>query len=116
MSDNLKTRLENLIEEKANSIEACVAEEAIAYDNIKGFFSDLFSHGCVSGMISSLIYYSQTHAFFDQHFEQIDEIRMSYEEETGCKIELGSDLKNTLAWFSFEQVAYDLANQLGVHN
>lgn len=114
MSDQFKVRLENIIQEKPNSIEASVAQEALAYDNIPNFFTDLLSHGCISGMISSLIYYCQTHAFFDLHSDQIDELRYDYEEETGSKIDLGYDMKNTLAWFSFEQVAYHLANEIGV--
>ena len=40
-----------------------------AYD--EGFFDDLFRCGCQSGFISSLIYYADTHAFYDKHYYEI---------------------------------------------
>ena len=53
----LKTKLQEIIDnDYNNSIKSEVAKEALDYYDIKDFFSDLLNHGCVSGMIGSLIY------------------------------------------------------------
>lgn len=108
----LKKALRNIIQEAPASIKACVAQEALEQDNIRNFFNDLSNYGCVSGMIGSLIYYNQTHQFFDTYYEQIETLRLQYEEETGLQIQLGNDLKNTLAWFAFEETAHNVATAL----
>jgi hypothetical protein len=110
----LKKALRNIIKEDPASIKSCVAQEALEKDNIRDFFNDLSNHGCVSGMVSSLIYYNQTHQFFDTYYEQIETLRLQYEEETGLQIQLGNDLKNTLAWFAFEQTAYQIATEFEI--
>lgn len=112
----LQTRLEDIISSEPNTIRAMVAKEALEYgsEDILSFFSDILSHGCVSGMVSSLIYYADTHAFFDVHYNAIEELRMEYEEMSGEPLRITSDLKNTLAWFSFEETARKMAEELGI--
>ena len=110
----LRKFLKNIIKEEPASLKAFVAQEALGQESIRNFFNDLSNHGCVSGMVSSLIYYRQTHQFFDIYYEQIEELRLRYEAETGCQISLGHDLKNTLAWFAFEETAYGLATELNI--
>lgn len=44
-------------------------------DDIKSFFSDLMSNGCESGMINNLIYYTDTHKFYDKYYDEIEKIR-----------------------------------------
>jgi len=63
-------------------------------------------------MVSGLIYYSETHAFFDQHYEEIEDLRIATEEEIGEPLKIKGDLKNFLAWFAFEETAYQLAQEL----
>ncbi|MBO6522558.1 MAG: hypothetical protein JJ971_01920 [Balneolaceae bacterium] len=109
-----RKKLKKIIKEKPTSIQAFVAEEALDHENLSHFFNDLSSHGCISGMVGSLIYYHQTHQFFDCHYEDINDLRLEYEENTGLQIQLGSDLKNTLAWFAFEETAFQLGNELGL--
>lgn len=76
------------------------------------FFSDLLQHGCVSGMVNDLIYYSDTHTFFDRFYEEIEELREEWEENTGEPIKIKGDLKNDLAWFAFEETVYQLSSEL----
>ena len=63
-------------------------------------------------MVGSLIYYSDTHAFFDTHYDQVEELREEFEDSIGEPFPIKRDLKNNLAWFTFEQVAYTMANEL----
>ena len=79
---------------------------------------DLLQHGCQSGMVSDLIYYSDTVAFYKEHRREIDRLVRDLVEETGCTINqlfkgwdssdpLANDTQNQnlLAWFGFEETA-----------
>jgi len=52
-------------------------------------------------MVKFLIYREDTHQFFDEHYDEIQELL----EEVGQSIRIEKDLKNSLAWFAFEEVA-----------
>lgn len=99
-------------------LRAAVAREALGADyEIKLWFSDLFQHGCISGMVGSLIYYTDTHAYFDKHYDEIQDLMCEHDWD-GIKDRIfndGADLKNTLAWWAFEVTALDIANQLGLN-
>lgn len=110
----LKKKLQTVLSENLNTIKACVIQEALNSDTIYNFFNDLLNHGCISGMVSSLIYYRDTEKFFDTYYEEIITLKTEFEESTGETMKIPHQLKNHLAWFAFEQVAYDLADFLGL--
>lgn len=78
---------------------------------------DLLEHGCQSGVVSDLIYYTDTVAFYDKHQEEIDEMLAEACEDCGCRpdqlfgdnwdsddpLARGDLNKNLLAWFGFEE-------------
>lgn len=72
-------------------------------------FTDLASSGCQSGTISSLIYYVDTRRFFDNFYDEIEILREEFEDNTGEPLQINGDLKNWLAWFAFEETAFQLA-------
>lgn len=76
------------------------------------FIFNVLKSGCVSGVIGELIYYTDTHAFFDRFYGEIEELRQEWEENTNETIKIKNDLKNDLAWFGFEETIYQLANEL----
>ena len=41
------------------------------YDNMEDIFNDLFTGGCESGMVTNLIYYKDTLAFYNKHEHEI---------------------------------------------
>lgn len=109
---NIKKSLATIAHNEPWTIRACVAEEALKHDPdyLAGFFRDLAHYGCITGMVSSLIWYSDTHRFFDTHYYEIMELVEDLANQ-GVKIELtGEDLKNKLAWQAFEQIAWDMAS------
>jgi len=57
-----------------------VAQEALATENARGFFVDLSQYGCMSGMVGSLIYYRDTHKFFDTHYAEIEDLRDEWQD------------------------------------
>jgi len=79
-----------------------------------GFLRDLAQHGCISGMVSDLVYYTDTHAFFDRHYDEIERLREEIEESLGEPLPISGDLKNALAWFAFEQTAMSIARDLEI--
>ncbi|PHS41580.1 MAG: hypothetical protein COA91_02055 [Robiginitomaculum sp.] len=110
----LKSALQDIINSKPSSLQVAVASEALDHEDITSFFSDLLQHGCISGMIGSLIYYIDTHKFFDKHYNEIEELRTEYQDNIGEPLQIKNDLKNFLAWFDFEETAYQMALELGL--
>ena len=104
-----KKAIKNLIAEyDEGSIENDVLSEALEHDEPKMFFEDLLQHGCQSGMVGGLIYYTDTAKFYDDHYDQIEELREQYLEEIGEFPQIKGDLKNWFAWFAFEETARKL--------
>jgi hypothetical protein len=79
-------------------------------EGIKSFFQDLMRGGCASGMISELIYYKDTHAFYNRYYDYIEDLRTQHEEDFGEPLTIKGDLKNFLAWYGYEETAYKIAN------
>ena len=90
-----------------------MAEEALEHTDISTFFSDLAQNGCASGMVGKLIYYSDTADFYDRHYHEIEALREEWEHSTGTPLTINGDLKNFYAWFAFETVAFEIAQELG---
>jgi len=91
-----KIALKNIIATEPYTIRAEVALEALGYDdNPITFFSDLLQHGCFSGVVGRLIYYTDTHKFYDKHYAEIEALRFDYEQQTEeCLMQkLSGDLK-----------------------
>ena len=91
-----------------------ILEEYSNDDEIETFFSDLLNHGCQSGMITTLIYYYDTHKFYDEFYDEIEEIRDDLEESLGEVIKVKGDLKNFYAWLGFEEMTRTIADELGL--
>ena len=111
-SSRVTERLQNIIETKPNTLKSAVAQEALEYSDAAAFFHDILQHGCKSGIVSSLIYYADTHKFFEKYYDAIEQIRDEVEANLGEALSINGDLKNCLAWFAFEETAYQLALEL----
>ena len=79
------------------------------------FFQDLADHGCVCGMVGPLVYYADTRAFYDRNYAEIEDLREEYEQEIGEPLQINGDLKNFLAWFAFETIAYRIASEHDIY-
>ena len=88
------------------------------YSDKTNIFKDVLYHGCQSGMVGFLIYYSDTVRFYKQYRQEIDDLLYEMMEETGLyaptelfgkkwdkEDPLGRDdyNQNLLAWFGFEE-------------
>ncbi len=110
----IRKQLQYIIENEVDTLRAYVAQEALEQEDIKIFFSDLQQYECANGMVGSLIYYHDTHKFFDDYYDEIETLRYDLEDSMGEPMQLKDDLKNTLAWFAFEETAYHLASELNL--
>lgn len=111
----MNKKLEQLLEDNQGNITEAVINEAFSYDNAEAFFEDLLQHGCQSWMVSSLIYYKDTHEFYDKHYDEIEDIRCQLENDwIEVNIPSCTDLKNFFSWLAFEQRAYEIYNELSI--
>lgn len=78
VNTDFQKHLETLSEQ--TDIAGYVAREALEYDNPENFFNDLSRYGCISGMIGGLCRYTDTHAFFDQHYDEIHDLKDDWED------------------------------------
>jgi len=111
----MRTKLEKLREENSSTITEAVINDVLdyGYDDPKVFFEDVLQHGCQWGTVSSMIYYTDTHTFYDKFYNEIEDIRLELQEEWIIWNEpIDSDLKNYYAWLAYEHVAYNIYNQL----
>jgi hypothetical protein len=82
------------------------------------------SHGLSSGIVGSMIYYSDTCKYFNRYRKEIEELWQEFTYSTDMKLTDLNDFdesdpfirydhnKNLLAWWSYEEIANELENVL----
>lgn len=127
-------RLTQLVSNTNNKLEKKVAsmlKEKVnrgGYDSLRSVIKDVLYNGLQSGIISDLIYYSDTLKFYKTYKKEILSLLQEMLRETGSRsadqlfgrnwdqddpMALDTQNQNLLAWFGFEEVTRNLANQLG---
>ena len=99
-----------------------ILENMVAINNstMEDEITNVLEYGCVSGIVSELIYYYQTEVFFNRHKDEINELAHELSEELyGDKYSIYNNLqyecnKNTMAWFSMEETTRIIADELGI--
>ena len=104
-----------------------IKNKAYGYDNLEQVFNDL-RNGLSSGIVSELIYYSDTIKWYKKYNKEIIKMLKNSIDELGVQspaqvfgqkwdsddfLIKETNNQNLLAWFSFEETAYNLANELG---
>ena len=82
---------------------------------------DIYTHGCVSGCASGLIYYVETSAFYDKYHDEIWDTLHEDANDQGVRVmeliatfngvkDVSTDngFKNLLAWYAAERVAGEI--------
>ena len=119
--------VEEYLEElkNGNELNDCVLDYYIDRkysnpDELIRDMEDLQRYGCVSGMITDLIYYDDTNKFYDNYKDDINELLSNLLDGSGLSIQeffgknfdnddpliLNFSNKNLLAWFGFEESSY----------
>ena len=108
------------------------------YDQLESVFEDLFYGGCASGIVSELIYYTDTVAFYDKHKDEIWKLAIKQAGELGYDHEWDlifslvgikdiqcdgtwellkdTQFKNVMAWYAFEETAREISYELEIEN
>lgn len=95
-------------------------------EEIESYMKDVLHHGCQSGIVGELIYYSDTVEFFNKYKREINSILVNTMDELGAEspseifrdwdnedpLAEDSHNQNLLAWFGFEETVRMLVNQL----
>lgn len=125
--------VEEYLEElkNGNNLNDCVLDYYIdrKYSNSDELIrelEDLQRYGCVSGMITDLIYYDDTNKFYDNYKDDINELLSDLLDGSGLSIQeffgknfdnddpliLNFSNKNLLAWFGFEESSYRIYGEI----
>lgn len=113
-----KTTLKEMLESEENTVKKVVIEDILDRadidddDGMKNYVHDITHYGCSGGSVSGLVYYVDTHAFFDEHTDSIADYIDEYQDETGEGLRIDGDLKNFYAWFAYEWAMNDIYHQL----
>ena len=94
-------------------------------DKIKARCEDIMNHGLVTGMVSSLVYYSDTVAFYNQYEDELYDLIDNYGPDefldmikgtvNSTEILLNCDTaKNWIVWRAYEEITYQFSNVIGL--
>ena len=97
---------------KNNVMEILIDMQYEGYE-LQDVITDVLNHGCASGIVGALTYYSQTRKFFIDNMDEIFDLYNEYIQEFGG---IGFEIDfNSLAWFSFEEMTRIIANEMEIN-
>ncbi len=100
-----------------------VIDKWSSYSDKTYILRDVLEHGCVSGIVSELIYYSDTLAFYKKYRTEINDLLSETMHSMGCfsmseifgknwddedPLIIETHNQNLLAWFGFEETLRDI--------
>ena len=105
-----------------NTMEGTLKHEVveIIMDQVEGLdnneilpaVEEIIAQGCQSGIVTALITYSDTEAFFDRHANEIFELVEEAKEEGIINLNKFILCQNDLAWFAFEITPQEIYQEL----
>ena len=75
------------------------------YDNPVNGVEEISTHGCVSGVLSDFVYYSDTKEFYTKHIDDIEDFIYDLEDDLGESITLDHPRYNSAVWLVTEESA-----------
>lgn len=121
-----KRRLSGAVTKLEKAVQRIINGYAREYDEgAEGFMEDLMHGGCASGLVSELVYYSDTVRWYRRHALEIDALLQELCSDCGAPpaalfgdkwdaddpLARGDYNQNILAWFGFEETARALADR-----
>ena len=115
--NNIKSIKRNTDNKLTKKVCNYVIDKWNDYDDKKNIFTDVLDYGCKSGIVSYLIYYSDTLAFYKKYKEEINTLLYDFMNSTGLyslteifrdwdkedPLVIDYSNQNLLAWFGFEE-------------
>ena len=115
MKNLLNSMLENTMEGtlKHEVVEIIMDQvDGLENEEILSTVEEIVTYGCQSGVVSALITYSDTEAFFDRHANEIFELVEDMRQEGMIDMNNFELSKNNLAWFAFETIAQEIYQEM----
>ena len=106
--------LKNIKNYDGNKLKSYVAEIILKESEPENFIREVANHGLSGGTVSELIYYHDTHKFFDKFSDEIFELWADTEADMGEFLKPTGDIKNWFAWFGFETAVNEIALEIGI--
>jgi len=122
---SLKVGVRNPLEKH---VRKWINERAKGYDitGVAGVLRDLSRGGCASGIVSELIYTADAVKFYRRHAKSINALVAEHLQDGSCRsvaemlgdkwddndpLILDTGNQTLIAWFAFEETAWQLANR-----
>jgi 4-hydroxyphenylpyruvate dioxygenase-like putative hemolysin len=116
---SIREALQQRLEGEDNQLVKYVIEDILEQDEdyMQSYMEDVQRHGCISGMVGSLIYYGDTHAFYDKYYDEIEDLRQDMLEQGIDFLEYikENDFKNHMAWMAYEETMRQVSEELEVY-
>ena len=115
MLNLLNSMLENTMEGtlKHEVVEIIMDQvDGLENEEILSTVEEIVTYSCQSGVVSTLITYSDTELFFDKHANDIFELVEDAKQEGIIDMNNFELSKNNLAWFAFETIAQEIYQEL----
>ena len=94
--------------------EGITSYGSIVLPNGNPAVKEIITYGCQSGIVSALITYKDTEAFFDRHTDEIFELVEDAKQMDLIDINDFILCKNNLAWFAFETIAQEIYQEMEI--
>lgn len=115
-SDMLEFIIDDAIDrgDDYNGLEADATTMAGIIRGVYRYLDDVINHGCGSGVVYSLIEYSETTKFFndfrDEIIEELDNIDYfeTCQDTLRDYFENPEEVKNNMAWAAYESIAFNI--------
>lgn len=91
-----------------------VVADLLDSENPETYARDTLSHGCASGNVSALIYYTDTRAFYIKHLDEIHALMDTLEQEQGEPLHPTTPRYNWCAWLAYEETARKVLGEIGI--
>ena len=117
MNNLLNSMLENTMEGTLkHEVVEIIMDEVDGLDNNEIFpaVKEIVTYGCQSGIVSALITYKDTEAFFDRHVDEIFELVEDAKYMDLIDIKDFELSRNNLAWFAFETIAQEIYQEMEI--
>ena len=117
MKNLLNSMLENTMEGtlKHEVVEIIMDQvDGLENEEILSTVEEIVTYGCQSGIVTALITYSDTEAFFDRHANEIFELVEDMRQEGIINMNNFELSKNNLAWFAFETIAQEIYQEMEI--
>lgn len=89
----------------STDMQTVLLDHMAKYDNPVDGVEEISIHGCVSGILSDFVYYSDTKEFYTKHIDDIEDFIYDLEDDLGESITLDHPRYNSAVWLVTERCA-----------